>query len=60
MEKYNAFYILIMSFVDVIYRAGLNTVTLETHLANLCKGVTKIYLLSFSPVQVCQAAVCGF
>lgn len=58
MEKYNAFYVLIMSFVDVISRAGLNTVSLETHPANLCEGVTKIYLLSFSPVQPCKAGVC--
>lgn len=52
MENYNAFYALIMSFVDVIYRAGLNTVTLETHPANPCKGVTKIYLPSFSCTAV--------
>lgn len=58
MEKYNAFYALMMSFVNVIYRAGLNTVSLETLPASLCKGVTKIYLLSFSPVQLCKASVC--
>lgn len=42
----------------MIYRAGLNTVTLEIHPANPCKEVTKIYLLSFSPVQLCKAGVC--
>lgn len=58
MEKYSSFNALIMSFVDVIYRAGLNTVTLETHPANPCKGLMKIYLLAFSPVQPCKGGVC--
>lgn len=58
MENDNAFYALIMSFVDMIYRVGLNTVTLETHPANPWKGVTKICLLSFSPVQLGKADTC--
>lgn len=46
--------------MDVIYIAGLNTMTFEIHLANPCKVVMKIYLLSFNPVQLWKSGVCYY